>query len=137
MAPVRIVASGGAKEAELRQGRHAVVETDFLRDPAVFDTEHGRSGEAHLAAGGRRQRAHEKVIERGTGVRATADPATDDVIALGDEVGGPTESEIGEGLAAPGNIRLRPRIPIPGRLYLANPPPTLAKDFIQRLPGGT
>ena len=57
---------------------------------------HGRAGEAHLAAGRRRQRADEEVVEGRAGVRAAAFPPADDIVALGDEVGRAAEVEVRE-----------------------------------------
>ena len=57
---------------------------------------------SHLAAGRRRQRAGEKIVEGRTGVDAAADPATDDVIALGDEIGGAAEAQVRERRAESG-----------------------------------
>ena len=41
----------GAEEAELLQGRYAIVKTDFLEDLSVPEFQHGRAGEFHLATG--------------------------------------------------------------------------------------
>ena len=73
-------------EPQLKIGGHAIVQTDLLRDLAVLDPKHRRSGESHLPAGRRRQRPHEEVAEGRAGVRAAAFPAADHVVALGDEV---------------------------------------------------
>src|SRR4029077_7431837 len=44
--------SGGLQQTELRERGDAVVQADFLDDLAVLETQHRRSGEAHLEAGG-------------------------------------------------------------------------------------
>src|SRR5260370_40768738 len=91
--------SGRTQEAQLLEGRHAIVETNLLGDLAVLDAKHGRSREVHLAAGPGRQRPDEKIAERRASVRAAALPTTDHAVALGDEVRGAVELEIGERLA--------------------------------------
>ena len=48
-------------EAQLLQGGHSIVKTDFLRDLAVLDPKHRRSSELHLSARRRWQRPHEEV----------------------------------------------------------------------------
>ena len=63
-------------------------------DPAIVDANHGRAGEAHLAARRRRQRADEEIIEGRPGMCAATDPAADDMVALGDEIGCAAEAEI-------------------------------------------
>jgi hypothetical protein len=57
--------SGGFQDAELLQRGRAVVEANFLGNLAVFDTQHCRSGEPHLPARRRRERADEEVTESG------------------------------------------------------------------------
>jgi len=52
----------------------------------------------HLPFGRRRQRADEEVGERGTGMRAAADPTSDDKIAFRDQVGRANEAKVWEGL---------------------------------------
>ncbi len=47
----------------------------------------------------RRQRAHEKIAEGGSGVGATTFPSTDHEVALGDEVGSAPEVEVRESRA--------------------------------------
>src|SRR3954452_13735870 len=86
-------------EVELLEDRDAIVEAELLGDHAVDDLDHGGTGELHPPARVRRQRADGEVVERGAGVGAAALPLPDDVVALGDEVGGRAEAEIGERLA--------------------------------------
>src|ERR1700754_2466438 len=86
-------------EAELPEGRDAVVEAELFGDLAVDDLDHGGPCELHLPARVRRQGADGEVVERGAGVGPAALPLPDHVVALGDEVGGRAEAEIGERLA--------------------------------------
>src|SRR3954471_12452709 len=86
-------------EVELLEDRDAIVEAELLGDHAVDDLDHGGTGELHPPARVRRQRADGEVVERWAGVCAAALPLPDDVVALGDEVGGRAEAEIGERLA--------------------------------------
>src|SRR5258708_25203987 len=72
-------------EAELRQRRNAVVETDFRGDHAVLDLENGRAREPHLAARVGGERSHQEVAEGGTGMRAATPPPAADGIAPGDQ----------------------------------------------------
>src|SRR5262249_42710388 len=90
---------GRGDEAELPQDRDAVVEADFLGDKAILDLEDGGAGKAHRLAGGGWQRADRHVVERVAGMCAAAFPLADDVVALGDEIGGTPEVEVGEGRA--------------------------------------
>src|SRR5215831_1720246 len=76
--------SSGFQKAKLLERRHAIVETDLLRDLAILDTEYGCPGEPHFATGRRRKRADKEITERGPGVRAATLPPTHDVITLGD-----------------------------------------------------
>jgi hypothetical protein len=73
------------------------IQTDFLRDLAVLDPQHCRPCEVHLPARRRRQRTVEKIAERGAGMGAAAFPPTDHVVALGDEVCGTPEFQVGKG----------------------------------------
>src|SRR5687768_5372637 len=74
-----------AQDAELLQRGCSIVQPDFLGDLAVLHTKHGGSRESHFPAGGRGQRADEKVAEGRAGVRAAAFPAADDMVAFGNE----------------------------------------------------
>src|SRR5260221_4544770 len=56
--------SGSLHKTELRQRRHAIVQTDLFNDLAVFEAKHGRAGEAHLPAGRCGRRSDEAVAER-------------------------------------------------------------------------
>ena len=46
--------SGGFQDTELHERGDPVVESDFLRDLAVLDTQYGRTREVHLPTGCRR-----------------------------------------------------------------------------------
>ena len=83
------------------QGGHAIVQTDFLRDLAVFDPKHRRSRELHLPARRRWQRPHEEIAEGRAGVRAAAFPASNHIVALGNEVRRAREREVRERLRNP------------------------------------
>src|ERR1700676_890102 len=89
--------SGGLQQTELRERGHAVVETDLFDDSAILETQHRRAGETHLAAGRRRQRADQEVAEGRTGMRTATFPATDDIVAFGDQVRGAPEVQVREG----------------------------------------
>lgn len=91
-APVRV---GGSRlllgdQTELLEYGHPVIETHFLGDQAVLDLE------PHRLAGADGQRADRHVIECHAGVGAAADPLADDIVALGDQLGGATEGQVGE-----------------------------------------
>jgi len=85
--------SGGFQDTKLHERGDPVVESDF-RDLAVLDTEDGRTREVHLPTGCRRQLASEKIAERRSGVGPATFPSTDDMIALGDEIGSAPELEV-------------------------------------------
>jgi hypothetical protein len=90
-------------QAQLLQDRHAVVQPDFLGDQAVLDLEHRRAGEPHRLTGvGLREPTERQVGRWAAGVRPAADPLTDDVVALGDQVRGAAEREVGERVAERG-----------------------------------
>src|SRR6516162_1767436 len=88
--------SGSFQDAKLHERGDPVVESDFLRDLAVLDTQYGRTREVHLPTRCRRQRAGEKIAESRSGVGAATFPSTDDVIALGDEIGRTPKLEVRE-----------------------------------------
>src|ERR1700681_2580750 len=69
-----------ADEAELLQGRYAIVKTDFLEDLSILEFQHGRAREFHLAAGVGGQRSRQEVAERLPGLRTAALQTTDDVV---------------------------------------------------------
>src|ERR1700738_999680 len=87
-----------ADEAELLQGRYAIVKTDFLEDLSILEFQHGRARKFHLAAGVGRQRSRQEVAERLPGMRSAAFPSTDDVVVFRDEIRSAPEVEIGERL---------------------------------------
>src|ERR1700691_2374622 len=84
----------------------AVVKANLFRNLAVDYFQHSRTGEVHLAASRSRQGADQEVPEGRTRVRAATFPLTDDVIALGDQVGSAPEIEIRECSAEIGHERL-------------------------------
>src|SRR5258708_40176503 len=88
--------SNGLDQAELGERSDAVVETDFLDDLAVLETQYRRAAEVHLPAGLGRQRADEEVVEGWPGVGAAAFPLADDIITFGDQVRGAPELEVRE-----------------------------------------
>src|SRR5919112_5779895 len=72
-------------QAELTEHGDTVVQAYLLGDQTVLDLKDGGAGKSHRLAGVRlRQAAKRQVGHRGAGVRATADPLADDVVALGD-----------------------------------------------------
>src|SRR5277367_727508 len=91
-----IARSGGPEQAELGQRGDAVVEADLLRDLAVNHLQDRRAGEAHLAAGRGRKAANQEVFEGRTGVGSPAFPLANDIVAFGDQIGGPPEVEVGK-----------------------------------------
>src|SRR6516165_4832784 len=88
--------SGGFQDAKLHERGDPVVESDFIRDLAVLDTQYDRPREVHLPTRCRRQRASEKIAESRSGMGAATFPLPDDVIALGDKVGRAPELEVRE-----------------------------------------
>src|ERR1700730_11585180 len=60
----------------------------------------------HCPAGRSRQRSYEKITERRTGVRTTAFPTADHIIALGNKIGGAPEIEVRKRFAEIGHERL-------------------------------
>src|ERR1700680_1652439 len=93
----------GGDEAKLLQRFHAIVEPDLFDDLSALETQYRRSSEVHLATCRHRQRPNEEIARRGTGMCAAAFPATNDVVAFGDQIRGAPEVEIGEGLAEIGH----------------------------------
>jgi hypothetical protein len=59
--------------------------------------------EVHLATRGRGQSPNEEIVERWPGMRATAFPTTDHVVAFGNQVGSAPEVEIRKRLAKVGH----------------------------------
>src|ERR1700756_320799 len=102
------------KHPELGQCGDAVIETDLLDNLAVHDLEHRSAREVHLAARRSRKAADQEIAERRAGVGATALPLTDDIVALGDQVRGAPEVEIGERGAEIGHERLDVGAAAPG-----------------------
>src|SRR3954454_24000608 len=88
--------SGGLQNSKLRERSDPVIEAHFLGDFAILDTEHGCPSEVHLPTGCCRQRAREKIAKPRAGMGAATFPSTDDMVALGDEIGSAPEFEIGE-----------------------------------------
>jgi hypothetical protein len=72
------------------------------------------AGEVHLSAGRGRQAADEEVVEGRTRMRAAAFPLADDIVALGDQVGGAPEVEVGECSPEVGHERLDVGAAAPG-----------------------
>src|ERR1700709_2581484 len=93
----RIFCSGSAHETKLLERGHAIVQTDLLCDLAILQAQHGRAAEAHLPAGSRWQGSDEKITEGWAGMRSPTFPATDHVVALGDQVGSAREAEVRKG----------------------------------------
>src|SRR5258708_22036225 len=94
--------SDHAYEAELLGGVHSIIQTDLLHDLAVLNPKHRRPGESHRSAGCRWQRPDEEVAEGRAGVRAATFPATNHIVALGDEVRSAPEVEVRERFTQPG-----------------------------------
>src|SRR5450432_78961 len=90
-------------ETQLGQGRNAIVQALLFDDLSVLQTQHGRPGEVHLATRGRRQSPNEEIVECRPGMRATAFPTSDHVVALGNQVGSAPEVEIRKRLAKVGH----------------------------------
>src|SRR5262249_48743648 len=90
-----LLRSSGLDEPKLAQRGHAIIEPDLLDDPPVDHLQHRGAGEVHLLAGRRGEAADEEVIEGWTRMRAATFPLTDDIVALGDKIGGAPEIEIG------------------------------------------
>ena len=88
--------SGLGDQAELAERGDAVVKADLLGDEAVLDLQDSGAGEPHHLAGVSRQRTDGHVVERVPGVGAAALPLADHVVALGDEIGGAPEVQVGE-----------------------------------------
>ncbi|HLZ59655.1 MAG TPA: hypothetical protein VKR06_22120 [Ktedonosporobacter sp.] len=93
-AAARVARSDGTSEAKLLEGGHAIVQTNFLYDLAVFNPKHRCAGESHLSASGGFQRSNEEVVEGRTGVRAAAFPATNHILTLGNQVSRAPEVEV-------------------------------------------
>ena len=85
---------GRLHKAQLRQRRDAIIKTDFLGDPAAFETENSRAGETHLPARRGAQRSCKKAVEGDAAVCAAAFPLADDIVAFSDEVRRATEVEV-------------------------------------------
>src|SRR5215471_21119382 len=85
-----------ANQSELMERRHAVVQSNLLCDLTVLQPQDRHSSESHHPTGRLRQGSREEVAVRRTGMCATAFPATDHVVAVGDEVAGSPEVEIGK-----------------------------------------
>jgi hypothetical protein len=75
---------------------YTIIQADLFDDLAVFEAKHRRSCEMHFATSCGRQGASQKVAKCRAGVRTSCLPATDYIIALGDEVGSSPEIEIWE-----------------------------------------
>ena len=91
-----LLRSSGFDEPKLGQCSHAVVETDLLGDLPVDHLQYRGAGEVHLAAGRGRQATDQEVVERRTLMGTATFPLTNDVVALGDQVCGAPEIEVGE-----------------------------------------
>src|SRR6185369_10137615 len=88
--------SGRPDQIQLLQDGHSVVQPDLLDDQAVNDLQNRRSGESHRPAGAGRQGADRHVVERFTGLSATADPLAHHIVAFGDQIGGSAERQVRE-----------------------------------------
>jgi hypothetical protein len=91
------------QQTQLLQRSYSIIQADLLGDLAVLDAKHGRAGESHLPTGCRRKRADEEVTEGRAGVGAAAFPATDHVVALGNQIRRTPELEIRKRLAESGH----------------------------------
>src|SRR5450631_1692174 len=86
-----VASSNDGDEAQLGQRCDPVVQALLFDNPSVFETQYRRPGEMHLPARSRWESADEKVVESRPGMRATAFPTTDNVVALGNQVGSAPE----------------------------------------------
>jgi len=89
----------GLDKAQLLQRCKTAFLPNLLNDLPVLHGEDRHAGEPHLLARVRLgQGANREIIKRSASVRAAADPATEDVVALGDERVGTVslEAEVGE-----------------------------------------
>src|SRR6478672_548985 len=98
--------SSGLEQPKLGQRRYAIIEADLLNDLAVDHLQHRGASEAHLAASRGWKAADQEILEGRTRMGATTFPLADDVVALGNQIRGAPEIEIGEGGAEIGYERL-------------------------------
>jgi hypothetical protein len=82
----------------LQQRRYFIVQTDLLCNLAVLDTQNGRAHESHLVARSSRKAADKKIAIGRARVRTAADPASDHIVSLSDELRDGLDAGVGERL---------------------------------------
>src|SRR6478735_8926370 len=78
----RLAVLSRADQAKLLHRRDCVLLAQLLCDAAVLDTQDGRSGEPHLPTRSSRKRTQPEITERRAGVRASAFPSADHIVAF-------------------------------------------------------
>src|SRR5580700_8697076 len=113
--PTRVSPSR-ACEAKLQRRRYFIVQTDLLCDLTVLDTENSRANESHPLARGSRQAADTKIAVGRARMRTAADPASDYMVSLGDEIRHGRDAKVGERLTERGHERFHISPAAVGRL---------------------